>query len=95
MSMFDDIIYDEGPVPCYNCGEGQLNGFQSKDGPRALRRLTPGQLVVLAEGPATMYDFCDKCKTMNYYLVEPLVLPHETPEVPVVVTPRRSKDEKN
>jgi hypothetical protein len=92
MGMFDQIIYDEAPVPCYNCGKGQLDDFQSKDGPCTLSRLTPGQLVVLARGPATIYDYCSLCRTMNYYLVEPTFLPYETPEVPVTVKPKRSKD---
>lgn len=64
MGMFDDIKYE---APCPICGE-PITGWQSKDGPCVLDRMTPAELAAVAdsgwrEQSALFYTSCDKCNT--------------------------------
>jgi hypothetical protein len=59
MGMFDYVKYPE--TPCKNCGE-PLTEFQSKDGPCELLTLLPADVN-------KFYEFCNNCKTMNYFIV--------------------------
>ncbi len=63
MGMFDDIKYE---APCPICG-APITGWQSKDGPCVLDRMTPAELASVSgsgerrEKSALFYTSCDTC----------------------------------
>lgn len=63
MGMFDDVKYE---APCPVCGD-PLTGWQSKDGPCVLDRLTPVELANVSGDVgrhgrnARFYTSCAKC----------------------------------
>lgn len=58
MGMFDYVAYDD---TCF-CGE-KLEGFQTKDGPKTLDTVNPGEI-------RNFYTSCTKCfKWYNYEVI--------------------------